>query len=352
MLTSSRFAYVYPQNTDTPDLGRDFLAVATAIEKAALYIQGTISSRPAASIQGRFFASTDETPRQLYFDYGTGWFQVGALAASAVGNAQLADGSVSTTKLADGAVTSVKIADGSIVAGDIADNSLTAAKLVDAIVPSRGAGATVESLRALGSGAGQAVAGNDARLSDARTPTDNSVTTVKLVDGSVNSAKVLDASLAGGDMVADTITAREIAAGAVGTSEVADASLFGTDMVAGSVTGRELANGSVSNAKLDAATQTQLLNKIGTQISNNTQIQAGSQVVTTDGIGYAEIVIPTMTQTLSSIMMNGDINAGDFYCVATGQGYTNRVAFYCINSDGSRHANGNVRINWIAFGIA
>ena len=42
----------------------------------------------------------------------------------------------------------------------------------------------------IGSGATQAVAGNDPRLSDARTPSDGSVTTVKIADDAVTSAKL------------------------------------------------------------------------------------------------------------------------------------------------------------------
>ena len=50
--------------------------------------------------------------------------------------------------------------------------------------------AGVPSLRTLGTGATQAAAGNDARLSDVRVPTDLSVTTGKIVDGAVTAAKV------------------------------------------------------------------------------------------------------------------------------------------------------------------
>lgn len=50
--------------------------------------------------------------------------------------------------------------------------------------------AAVPSLRTLGTGANQAAAGNDARLSDQRTPLDGSVTTPKIVDQNVTAPKL------------------------------------------------------------------------------------------------------------------------------------------------------------------
>ncbi len=52
-------------------------------------------------------------------------------------------------------------------------------------------GATgIPSLRTLGAGAQQAVPGNDSRLSNARTPTDNSVSTAKVQDGAITNPKI------------------------------------------------------------------------------------------------------------------------------------------------------------------
>ncbi len=56
--------------------------------------------------------------------------------------------------------------------------------------------AATASMRTLGNGATQAAAGNDARLSDTRTPTDGTVTTVKIVDANVTYAKLQDVSAA------------------------------------------------------------------------------------------------------------------------------------------------------------
>jgi hypothetical protein len=50
--------------------------------------------------------------------------------------------------------------------------------------------ASVASMRTLGTGAQQAAAGNDARLSDTRTPTDNTVSTVKIQNDAVDNTKL------------------------------------------------------------------------------------------------------------------------------------------------------------------
>lgn len=51
-----------------------------------------------------------------------------------------------------------------------------------------------------GTTAGTAAQGNDARLSDTRTPTDNTVSTTKLIDGAVTSAKIADATIVDADI--------------------------------------------------------------------------------------------------------------------------------------------------------
>lgn len=65
-------------------------------------------------------------------------------------------------------------------AARIKDGGVTLVKLAATIKPSGSAAAGDEAVRALGTSASTACAGNDARLSDARTPTDASVTVAKL----------------------------------------------------------------------------------------------------------------------------------------------------------------------------
>jgi hypothetical protein len=77
----------------------------------------------------------------------------------------IANGSITLALLAPDSVDSSKIVDGSIVAADISGT----------LKPSVSALAGTEALRALGTTAATAAAGNDARLSDTRTPTNGSV---------------------------------------------------------------------------------------------------------------------------------------------------------------------------------
>ena len=80
------------------------------------------------------------------------------MARTSVTGEQIGDGSIQTVDIADLAVTTVKIT----------NSAVTDAKVAAA---NKDGLATVPSMRTLGTGATQAVAGNDARLSDARAPT-------------------------------------------------------------------------------------------------------------------------------------------------------------------------------------
>ena len=92
----------------------------------------------------------------------------------------LAAGSVGTSFLADTAVTTGKLADGSVTQAKLGTGSVTGTALSSTV---KDAAANVASARTLGTGALQAAAGNDSRLSDTRVPTDGSVTLAKLVSG-------------------------------------------------------------------------------------------------------------------------------------------------------------------------
>src|SRR4051812_34502917 len=101
MLTSSRYQIVYPAPTraDSADVPRDIGSLVTAVERSAMYGQGTLATRPTSTagtpgIQGRFYMATDQTPMVLYYDYGTGWASVGSISAGSIGTARLADDSV------------------------------------------------------------------------------------------------------------------------------------------------------------------------------------------------------------------------------------------------------------------
>lgn len=145
MSTTARLAIPYPALSDAADVPNWMSQMATRLDTiAAMYVQGTIASRPAAGTAGRFFISTDENPKVVYYDTGSAWISVGSVP--------------------DGSITQAKIADGAITTSKYADASITAVKLAAALKPSGGAAAGTEALRALGSTAGTAAAGDDARI--------------------------------------------------------------------------------------------------------------------------------------------------------------------------------------------
>lgn len=135
------------------------------------------------------------------------------------GSGNVADGTITTAKLHDGAVTDVKVASNAAIAQskiadlttdlagkasashthtatDIADSTSTGRAVLtaaDAAAARTAIGAGTSNLT-LGTASTNAAAGNDARLSDERTPTDGSVTTGKLIDGAVSEVK-LDGSV-------------------------------------------------------------------------------------------------------------------------------------------------------------
>ena len=116
-ITSTRFGISYPDpalRDERPDVAADIKRVVDALETGGVYFrEDTLANRPAAGKHGFFFVSTDENPRVVYYDYGTGWLPVGV--------STIADGSISNAKLADGSVTWQKLANGAVIAGKIAN---------------------------------------------------------------------------------------------------------------------------------------------------------------------------------------------------------------------------------------
>jgi hypothetical protein len=112
---------------------------------------------------------------------------VGGDLSGTVSNAQIVAGAVGNTELATDAVDASKIAAGAVGASEIADGSITDTEIAAA---NKDGAAGTASMRTLGAGAQQAAAGNDARLSDTRTPTDNTVSTAKLQSQAVTEAKL------------------------------------------------------------------------------------------------------------------------------------------------------------------
>lgn len=183
----TRFTGTVPSATDQANIEEVSDAILNIDANAAKYLQGLLASRPAAGTQGRHYWATDTNT--VYYDTGSAWKDI------------IPDGFVTASKVADALKPSAGAAAGTealraigstaatVVAGNDArltdtrtpsDNSVTAAKVHTSLKPSSGAAAGTEALRALGTTASTAAAGNDSRLSDTRTPSNGSVTPAKL----------------------------------------------------------------------------------------------------------------------------------------------------------------------------
>lgn len=97
---------------------------------------------------------------------------------------------VTNDKIGKKAVGGENLNDLSVGPSHLGEKAVGPSKIADALRPSAGAAAGTEALRALGTSASTAAAGNDARLSDERTPKANSVNEGKIADGAVSDAKL------------------------------------------------------------------------------------------------------------------------------------------------------------------
>ena len=106
------------------------------------------------------------------------------------------------------------------------------------------AAAGVASRRTLGTGALQASAGDDARLSNQRVPTDGSVTTAKIADGSVTTAKI--AALEGATATTPVLATRVTGDGAFRSQVLANGELLSGDGAVGPLLSGYTRSGSTS----------------------------------------------------------------------------------------------------------
>jgi hypothetical protein len=162
MAQTPRWGLRYPVLSDSADVPRDMGYLAADLDNVAMDSQGLISARPVSTPgspgkYGRYYFATDEGI--LYRDHGTGWNSVGALADRSVTSIKIALDAILEEHIADGSVQSGQIATNAVTSAKVADGAIGSAKIGTDLKPSQGAGSAVEALRALGTSAGQAAAG-------------------------------------------------------------------------------------------------------------------------------------------------------------------------------------------------
>lgn len=101
-----------------------------------------------------------------------------------------------------------------------------------------------------GTAAGTACQGNDSRLSDTRTPTDNTVSTAKIQDGAVTSAKIADGTIATADIADGAITTAKILDGTIATADIADGAINSAKILDGTIATADIADGAINSAKI------------------------------------------------------------------------------------------------------
>jgi hypothetical protein len=153
-----RLSLPYPALTDVADGPASFQALAVALDRAAIDDQGAFSARPVSTpgtpgIKGRYYWATDQTI--LYRDNGLGWDQV--TMSAPVDPDQTVPGlrTLGTGHQQACAGDDPRLSDQRTPL----DNSVTGPKVHTSLKPSGGAASSTEALRALGYGPGQAAAG-------------------------------------------------------------------------------------------------------------------------------------------------------------------------------------------------
>lgn len=154
MPTTPRLALPAPVNADAVAVPADILALAAALDGVAVaFDSGTLAGRPAAGTEGRLWYSTNTGV--LSWDTGATWIDVNptGVVDGPAGSGTLR--TLGTGALQAAAGNDARLSDQRTPT----DGSVTAAKVANALKPSAGAGGGTEALRALGTAAGQAAAG-------------------------------------------------------------------------------------------------------------------------------------------------------------------------------------------------
>ena len=265
---------------------------------------GPTTNRPGAPVRGNFWINTEDN-RVEYYD-GTEWHKVAVISdgrgtvsglddtlitspttgqgliwngtnnrwENGAVDASVQDGSVTTTKLADKSVTREKLADNSVSTGQLVDGCVTSGKLDSQTVSEfvrDVAGAYIVqgdniTLTKNDSGntltisgvAGEVALGDGgvttAKLANEAVTTakidDGAVTTAKVATGAIGSAALASNAVVAGKIAAGAVTGAKIASGAVGSAQIANGAVIAAKVASGAIGSTALGAGAVTAAKI------------------------------------------------------------------------------------------------------
>ncbi len=189
------------------------------------------------------------------------------LADDAVSTAKILDANVTSSKLADNAVTTPKILDANVTTSKLADNAVTTAKITDAHVTSSKLAdtAVTDSKIAHGisyaklSGAPTTLPPSGAASGDlsgsypAPVVAAGAITSTKLADDAVSTAKILDANVTSSKLADNAVTTPKILDANVTSSKLADNAVTTPKILDANVTSSKLADNAVTTAKITDA---------------------------------------------------------------------------------------------------
>ena len=183
------------------------------------------------------------------------------IIADAVDGTKIADNSINSEHYVDGSIDNVHIADNAVNQAKMADDSIGAAELVDNAVGS----AALASNSVTNAKMADDAIGTSELVNDAVTTVkiaDNAVTMAKLAGGtlpsdiSVASANLVDGTVATADIADNAITSGKIAAGAVDSTDIGSGVIDTVHIGSSQVTTAKIADSNVTTAKITDANVT------------------------------------------------------------------------------------------------